>query len=136
MSRNENRPWAERAGQAYVNTDKIVYANSGTVLTPTGSVKHDADKPALQYVPREAMEAMGYAFAYGAKKYGGNNYKLTGLELTRCLGAALRHVYAKLGNEDKDPESGVDHLGHAMAAIAMAIYMEHNHPIKNDIFKK
>jgi Domain of unknown function (DUF5664) len=86
------------------------------------AVKHDGEKPALQYVPRIAMEEMGKAFGYGAKKYGGWNYK-NGLARTRCLGAALRHIFAYLSGETYDPESGANHLGHAMASIAMCLDM-------------
>lgn len=100
------------------------------------SKKYDSDKPALQYVPGEAMEAMGHAFAYGAKKYGGNNYKLSGLEVSRCIGAALRHIYKFNDGVDLDHESNHSHLGHAMAALAMAIYMVENFPEKDDRFKK
>lgn len=100
------------------------------------SVKFDSEKPAMQYVPGEAMEEMGKAFAYGAKKYGGNNYKVSGLEVSRCLGAALRHIYKFMDGIDLDDESGHSHLGHAMAATAMAIYMVKNHPRLDDRFKK
>ena len=101
-----------------------------------GSLKYDSDKPAMQYVPGEAMEAMGQAFSYGARKYSPNNYKETGLEISRCIGAALRHIYKFNDGIDSDQESGLNHLGHAMAAIAMAIYMQKNHPEKDDRFKK
>lgn len=84
--------------------------------------KNDTGKPNLEFVPKAAMWAMGLAFSYGANKYGAWNYK-GGLKVTRCLAAAVRHVYQYLDGEDLDPESGVSHLGHAMASLAMAIDM-------------
>lgn len=99
------------------------------------SVKHDSDKPAVQYIPMEALFAMGDAFGYGARKYGGYNFQLTGLEVTRCLAAAVRHIFQFLSGEDNDKESGKSHLGHAMAAIGMAVYTLHHFKNKDDRFK-
>lgn len=100
------------------------------------SVKHDQQKPSVQYIPMEALFAMGEAYGYGAKKYGGYNFQITGLEVTRCLAAAVRHIFQFLAGQDNDPESGLSHLGHALAAIGMAIYSLKNHPSKDDRFKK
>jgi PHP family Zn ribbon phosphoesterase len=59
-------------------------------ISSTG-IKHDDSKPALQYIPKAAMFAMGDAFAHGAKKYGPFNYR-GGLAVTRTLAAAVRHI--------------------------------------------
>lgn len=106
----------------------------GPASTPV-SVKHDSEKPAVQYIPMEALFAMGEAYGYGAKKYGGYNFQLTGLEVTRCLAAAIRHIFLFLSGEDNDKESGKSHLGHALAAIGMAIYTLAHFPSKDDRFK-
>lgn len=99
------------------------------------SVKHDSEKPAVQYIPMEALFEMGKAYGFGARKYGGYNFQHTGLEVTRCLAAATRHIFQFIAGEDKDKESGESHLGHAMAAIGMAIYTLAHHPAKDDRFK-
>jgi hypothetical protein len=100
------------------------------------SVKYDSAKPAVEYIPMEALFAMGEAYGYGAKKYGGFNFMVSGIEVTRCLAAATRHIYQFLAGQDNDDESGKSHLGHAMAAIGMAVYMIHNHPKMDNRFKK
>lgn len=82
--------------------------------------KYDDSKPSLALIPRVAIEAEGHAFGYGASKYGQWNYR-EGIEITRLVGAALRHIYAFLDGEDLDPESGYPHLGHARAGLAMAL---------------
>lgn len=94
-------------------------------------LKYDQGKPDLSILPIEALEAMAAAFTYGAKKYQRNNFK-KGIEVNRTLAAALRHIYAKLNKQDFDIESGVDHLGHALAAIAMAIYTLKHKPELDD----
>ncbi len=83
-------------------------------------IKHDQDKPDLSLLPKEALEAMAFAFQYGEKKYGRHNFR-AGMDWHRPLAAALRHITAFNDGEDLDSESGVSHLGHALAAISMLI---------------
>lgn len=93
--------------------------------------KFDNGKPDLSILPVPALKLMSAAFTYGAGKYGRNNYK-NGLEVTRTLSAALRHIYAFLDGENNDPESGVNHLGHALASVAMTVYNLEKNPSKDD----
>ena len=92
------------------------------------SVKADNDKPDLTDIPMEAMWEMGRAFTYGQRKYSKNNFKNSGMLVSRQLAAAIRHIYQHLDGETNDKESGAMHLGHALASIAMAVYNLKNHP--------
>lgn len=83
------------------------------------AVKHDTGKPALDLVPRELSEAAGRAFGFGATKYGRGNWLKGGLSQGRILAGLLRHVTAYNSGEDLDPESGLCHLDHAAACLAM-----------------
>jgi hypothetical protein len=83
-------------------------------------LKYDSEKPALAYIPKAALDAEGQAFAYGARKYEAFNYK-NGIDITRTLSAALRHISQFLDGEDVDVESGAHHLGCARANLAMAL---------------
>ena len=96
--------------------------------------KFDGDKPNLSLIPKEAMWMMGQAFSYGAKKYGEENHK-SGLSIKRQLAAALRHIYQFLDGEDLDPESGLNHLGHALASVAMATYTYENNEEFDDRYR-
>lgn len=98
-------------------------------------IKHDQEKPDMSDIPKEAMWAMGKAFTHGQKKYGKNNYR-NGMNVSRQLAAAVRHIYQHLSGETLDAESGVSHLGHALASIAMACYTIANHPNFDDRFNK
>lgn len=80
--------------------------------------KFDQDKPDLTLVPVELLEAVAGALGYGVVKYGRGNYEL-GLEDVRLIAACLRHIYAHLGGEELDSESGQPHLGHAAANLGM-----------------
>ena len=84
------------------------------------AVKYDAGKPRLELVPPRAMTAMGLVLGYGAAKYGEHNY-LKGMAWGRLAGASMRHTFSWLMGEDKDPESGLPHLYHALASLAMLI---------------
>lgn len=100
----------------------------------SGGTKNDADKPPMAYVPSRAMFGIARAFGYGARKYGGWNYK-QGLAATRLASATLRHLFAWLGGEDNDPESGTSHLHHAGASLCMLIDTVEGKPELDDRFK-
>ena len=97
--------------------------------------KNDQEKPMLAYIPKEAIWETGKAFSYGQLKYNKWNYK-NGLEITRTVSAALRHIYQFMDGENFDKESKSLHLGNAIAGLSMAIDTYYNHKDKDDRFKK
>lgn len=100
------------------------------------AIKFDQDKPNMTHVPKDAMFAMAKAFTYGASKYSDDNFR-EGMAVRRSIAAALRHIYQALDDGDIDQESGCEHLGSAMASLAMALYTIHNKPEFDDrYFKK
>ena len=85
-----------------------------------GAKKFDDDKLRLDLVPVAIKAAIARALGFGAKKYGRLNYRSgDGLEWTRIYGAFMRHVEAYHEGEELDPESGLCHLDHAAACLAM-----------------
>ncbi len=98
--------------------------------TPCG-IKHDEDKPDLSLCPRPALDAMARALMFGAKKYSRNNYR-GGFKRTRLIAAALRHLTSYSFGEDNDPESGLSHLDHAIACLAMLITNIHEGVSEDD----
>lgn len=93
------------------------------------------DKPPIDLVPMSALFGMARAFGFGASKYGRHNFR-QGIHITRCLAAAMRHIGQYLAGEDTDTESHLSHLDHALAAIAMAKYMETTKPEFDDRYEK
>ena len=59
---------------------------------------------------------------FGAKKYGDENWKQGFDDNKRVLAAALRHIYQFLDGERVDPESGLNHLEHAITNLAFALH--------------
>jgi hypothetical protein len=95
------------------------------------ATKNDLGKPPLSILTKESLIAEAQAFAYGAKKYDRNNYK-KGMDWTRIIDAAMRHLSAFNAKEDFDVESGLNHLWHTKACIAMLIYYYENKVGKDD----
>lgn len=82
--------------------------------------KHDEDKIDLSLLPLPALELAARALMHGEKKYGRNNFR-EGFDTNRLVAASLRHIFAWQNGRDLDEESGVSHLGHALAALSMLV---------------
>ena len=89
-------------------------------MSSEGGKKYDAGKPLLALLPIVALEEVGKVMTFGATKYAAYNW-LGGLAYTRLLSAALRHIFAYLRGEDKDSESGLSHLAHAVCCLLMVL---------------
>lgn len=94
-------------------------------------LKHDTGKGDLSIVPEALDYAAARALTFGASKYGRNNYK-GGIDYTRVLAAALRHLKSWNEREDNDPESDLSHLDHAIACMAMLAYYETTPELKQE----
>ena len=86
-------------------------------------VKHDQGKEDLSLIPLSALKEEAKGFMLGEKKYGRDNFK-QGMEVSRLIAAALRHIHQYMEGEDADPESGASHLGHARCCLAMILECE------------
>lgn len=71
-----------------------------------------------------AMEQLALVLGFGAKKYAAHNWR-KGLSKSRLIGAALRHLFAYLGGQDHDPETGLSHVAHAMCCCMFLLGLEH-----------
>lgn len=80
------------------------------------ATKYDKGKPAIELIPRAALEGEGHVLAFGAQKYDRHNWR-KGMDWSRLVGAAMRHIAAWNDGEDIDPESGISHLAHARCCL-------------------
>ena len=76
------------------------------------------NKIPLEYLRLDGISEMCEVFAFGATKYGKDNY-LLGHHVDQLTAAALRHILAYQSGEELDPESGKSHIGHAQACLSM-----------------
>jgi len=84
------------------------------------ATKNDSDKADLSLIPLSALIAESKAFQVGERKYGRYNYT-NGMEASRLVAAAMRHLTAWFDGEENDPQDGQPHLGAVRACIAMLL---------------
>ena len=108
--------------------------NNVTLSIDSGGTKHDQGKPRTDLLDYTLIEGIAQVLGFGAKKYAADNWR-KGIAVRRLLGAALRHTFAFLQGEDKDPESGLSHLYHAGCCLMFAAWMVQNRPDLDDRFK-
>jgi len=98
------------------------------------AIRYDQGKTDWSLMPFEAIEEINKVLDFGAKKYAAHNWKKgEGFKYTRVLNSLLRHVFAYMRGEDKDPESGLSHLAHAGCNIVFLLYYsKYKDRYKND----
>lgn len=91
-------------------------------MSETKGIKHDQSKAKLDLIPMEALIGLGNVLTFGAEKYKRANWA-NGIEYSRLISAALRHITAFNAGEDIDPESGLPHIDHALCNLAFLAWM-------------
>lgn len=92
------------------------------------------EKPPVDLVTLEFLEETAKALGFGAGKYGRHNFK-GGIDHSRLIAAALRHINQYNAGMDNDAESGLSHLAHAAASLNMLVWMVKNRPELDDRYK-
>lgn len=87
-------------------------------------VKYDGGKPQPRLIPARPLMLIADVLTYGAKKYAPDNWIRVPQARERYTDALLRHVYAWLGGERVDEESGLHHLAHAGCCILFLLHFE------------
>lgn len=82
--------------------------------TSVGATKLD-----LSLVPESAIICLAAAMKNGADKYGPFNWREHTISSMVYIAAVKRHVAAWVDGEDYADDSGVHHLDHAMACLAL-----------------
>ena len=85
--------------------------------------KDTKGKEKLSLIPRRALVEIAKVREFGNKKYGcPHGWKLH--ETHEFAEAAMRHIVKHFDGQDKDPESGLDHLSHALCSLALAVSLK------------
>ena len=93
--------------------EKVSYPDNNP-KTEMGAKKLD-----LSLVPESAIICLAHAMADGAAKYGPFNWREHTISSMVYISALKRHVAAWVDGEDYADDSGVHHLDHAMACLAL-----------------
>jgi len=78
-------------------------------------------KPPLSLVPPVALIHCSMAMKNGMEKYGAYNFRETAVQALIYADAAQRHILSWIDGEEFAADSGVHHLGHAMACAAILL---------------
>jgi hypothetical protein len=103
-------------------------------MSKVTGVKHDGEKVDMSLLSSIAVHKIAQVMTFGKRKYSANNWR-GGIAYSRLIGAALRHVFAWLGGESLDPETGYSHLAHASCCLMMLLEFESTRPELDDRFK-
>lgn len=79
--------------------------------------KFDAGKPRMDLLDPHAMTQLAAVLTFGAEKY-------SAINKSRLIAAALRHLFAHLGGQDTDEETGLSHVAHAMCCCMFLLGLE------------
>jgi len=108
-------------GYEGASSEDIVKASQ---TATTGGRKFDGGKPQYGLLPPNALKATVEILTFGAQKYEPNNWKHVPDSKRRYFDAAQRHLWDWKNGEQNDPESGKNHLAHALCCL-MFLY-EHD----------
>jgi hypothetical protein len=100
--------------------------------------KFDGDfiqKPPMDLIPYEAKVAMAQVLGFGRSKYGRAQWT-NGIEYSRLLSAAERHMGQFNTGQDVDSESNLNHIAHAAVNLCMLLWMVQNKPDMDDRWAK
>lgn len=105
------------------------------VAGPRKAKTYDEGKAPLSQLPWAAITEIAQVQAYGHEKYGDfNNYR-KGMEVSRNMSCALRHIRDYMEGKDQDAESGQHPLAHAMCRIAFVLQNIHDGTAVDDRYK-
>lgn len=80
-----------------------------------------SDKLPLHLWPETATVMGCLGLLEGMLKYGRSNWREAGIRMSIYVDALRRHVNALFEGEDYDPDSGLPHLAHALACLAIIV---------------
>jgi hypothetical protein len=117
---------------------KFVQSNKPVAAAPP-EVKPTNPKDALgtNRIPLDIVSAIAIAeealaMVEGALKYGRYNYRAVGVRTSIYLGAVNRHLQKYQNGEDRDPKTGVHHLGSARACLGVILDAEAQGKLTDD----
>ena len=86
--------------------------------------KDDQAKPRMDLLPPTALREIASVLTVGAERYGAYNWA-QGMDWSRLIGAAYRHLAAFQAGENNDPDSQFSHAAHlACCAIFLLTYQQ------------
>ncbi|KKL12261.1 hypothetical protein LCGC14_2537540 [marine sediment metagenome] len=82
--------------------------------------KHDQGKLRYDLIPPDVMDEVAFVLTHGAQKYGDRNWEL-GIEHSRTIAAAERHIAAFKAREQLDADGNTHHLANAIVELMFTL---------------
>lgn len=95
--------------------------------------KLDQDKVRMDLLSPIALEKIARVMTFGADKYAAHNWR-KGIIWSRVIAAMLRHIFAYMRGERKDPETGISHMAHVGCCVMFILEFEETHPQFDDLY--
>ena len=114
-----------------ITREEIQRAIKASQNATTGGRKFDGNKLQYGLIPPLAQKAMVEILTFGAEKYEPDNWKYVPDSKRRYFDAMQRHLWAWKEGEQNDPETGKNHLAHAMCCLAFL----YEHDVKYSVEK-
>jgi hypothetical protein len=106
---------------ATAGDNKVRVDRDGTSKPTNPKDAIGSNKLPLHLWPETASALGSLAFLEGALKYGRGNFRAIGVRASIYVDAARRHLNKWFEGEENDPDSGLPHLSHALACIAIIV---------------
>lgn len=90
------------------------------------------DRAPLALVPVPALVEESLAWAEGLLKYGAHNYTVVGIRSSVYVFGCLRHVFKWWLGQERDPVTGVHHLGSARANLGALLDAQLRQKLNDD----
>lgn len=121
---SDDNLYYDEPGHCVPLENKTEVNNYPPLTVTTRGLHKDDGKIRVDLVSPEAIYAIAEVMTFGCKKYSPRNWE-KGIKFTRIYASALRHMLEWIARRDKDPESGLNHLKHALWNIAALVtYIE------------
>ena len=117
-----------------ISEEKIIKGMKALAEMRSPGLKFDSDKVPLSLLSSVWLLGVGRVLAFGAKKYASHNWR-GGIQNSRLMDAAMRHILAYNDGEDLDPETGLSHLDHASCCLMFARELAERKPEFDDRYK-
>lgn len=88
--------------------------------------KDDGHKDRWDLLPIDVIQLIVKVLTFGARKYADNNWMKIDNGTERYYAALQRHLAEWRLGAEKDEESGIHHLGHALCCLVFMTWFELN----------
>ena len=106
----EDEMWSEY-GYMSTDDDRHRQGPGETITTSETGGQKGAKAQQFSQIPTSSLMALAETYSYGASKYSRFNFR-NGYDYSLSYDALQRHAWAWNGDEDYDPESGLNHMAH------------------------